>query len=121
MDTAVIFVIATAGVAAVVWWASTPPGGARTKSRSRPRLRFQETFQTTGPEPVREEGGDGFVLMTSGPALPLVSDDRPHPVLSVVRLALTIAVVSLVGVALLGGLGLFIFRVIDGYFSGGGI
>jgi hypothetical protein len=119
VDTAIIFVIATAGVAAVVWWTSIPPGPPRVKSKHRPRLRFQETFQTTGPEPVQKEEGDGFV-MTPAPTVPVVADDRPNPVLSVVRLALTIAVVSLVGVALLGGLGLFLFRLIDGYFARGG-
>jgi hypothetical protein len=120
LDTAIIFVIATAGVAAVVWWASTSPGASQAKSRPRPRLRFQETFQTTGPEPVPQEDGDGLVMMTSGPAAPVVTDDRPNRALSLVRLALTIAVVSILGVALLGGLGLFLFRLIDGYFAGGG-
>jgi hypothetical protein len=121
LDTAIIFVIATGGVAAVVWWASIPHDPAQTKSRPRPRLRFQETFQTTGPEPVRQqEDGDGFVMMTSGSAAPVVTDDRPNRALSVVRLALTIAVVSILGVALLGGLGLFLFRLIDGYFARGG-
>jgi hypothetical protein len=116
VDTALIFVIASGGVAAVVWWASTPPGGPTRKSH--PRLRFRETFQTTGPEPV-QEGGDGFVLMTSGSPT-LTAEDRPSPVLSVVRIAVTIALVSLLGVAVLGGLGLFLFRVIDGYFARGG-
>jgi hypothetical protein len=121
LDTAIIFVIATAGVAAVVWWASISPGPSQGRSRPRPRLTFQETFQTTGPEPVPQEDGDGFVMMTSGPAAPpAVTDDRPNRALSVVRLALTIAVVSLLGVALLGGLGLFLFRLIDGYFARGG-
>jgi hypothetical protein len=118
VDTALIFVIATAVVAAVVWWTSIPPA-PRVKSKHRPRLRFQETFQTTGPEPVQKEEGDGFA-MTPAPTVQVVADDRPNPVLSVVRLALTIAVVSLVGVALLGGLGLFLFRLIDGYFARGG-
>jgi hypothetical protein len=120
LDTAIIFVIATAGVAAVVWWASTSPDPSRAKSRRRPRLRFQETFQTTGPEPVPQEVGDGPVMVTSAPAAPVVTDDRPNRALSVVRLALTIAVVSILGVALLGGLGLFLFRLIDGYFTRGG-
>lgn len=128
METALIFVIATSGVAAVVWWASNPPGGPQRKSRPRPRLSFQETFQTTGPEsmgpgsplaPVAE-GGDGFVLMTPTNAAPLATDDRPNPVLSVIRIALTITLVSVVAVALLGGLGLFLFRLIDGYFARGG-
>jgi hypothetical protein len=121
LDTAIIFVIATAGVAAVVWWASISPGPSQAKSRPRPRLQFQETFQTTGPEPiVPQEDGDGFVMMTSGTAAPVVTEDRPNRALSVVRLVLTIAVVSLLGVALLGGLGLFLFRLIDGYFTRGG-
>jgi hypothetical protein len=120
VETALIFVIATSGVAAVVWWASTPPGGPHRKSRPRPRLSFQDTFQTTGPEPV-VEGGDGFVLMTSTQAAPLAADERPNPVLSVVRIALTITLVSAVAVAVLGGLGLFLFRLIDGYFTRGGV
>jgi hypothetical protein len=121
VETALIFVIATSGVAAVVWWASTPPGGPQRKSR--PRLSFQDTFQTTGPEPMAPvpEDGDGFVLMTSTPAAPLTADDRPNPVLSVVRIALTITLVSAVAVAILGGLGLFLFRLIDGYFARGGV
>jgi hypothetical protein len=126
VETALIFVIATSAVAAVVWWASSPPGGPHRKSRPRPRLSFQETFQTTGPEPIAPvspaaEEGDGFVLMTPSHAAPLAPDDRPNPVLSVVRLALTITLVSLVAVAVLGGLGLFLFRLIDGYFARGGV
>jgi hypothetical protein len=117
VETVLIFVLATSGVAAVVWWASIPTDVSTRKSR--PRLRFHETFQTTGPEPAAE-GGDGFVLMTEGPAVPLAPEDHPNPVLSVVRLALTIALVSLVGVALLGGLGLFLFRFIERYLAGGG-
>jgi hypothetical protein len=118
VETALILVIAASGVAAVVWWASTPSDASGRKSR--PRLRFQETFQTTGPEPTSERG-DGFVLMGETPAVPIATDDHPNPVLSVVRLALTIAIVSLAGVAVLGGLGYFLYRVIDGYFAGGGI
>jgi hypothetical protein len=123
VETALIFVIATSAVATVVWWASSPPGGPHRKSRPRPRLSFQETFQTTGPEPMAPaaEGGDGFVLMTPSHAAPLAADDRPNPVLSVVRIALTITLVSVVAVAVLGGLGLFLFRLIDGYFTRGGV
>jgi hypothetical protein len=118
LETALIFVIATSGVAAVVWWASMPTDG--TARKTRPRLRFHETFQTTGPEPVAD-GGDGFVMMTEGAAVSLPPEDHPNRAISVVRLALTIAVVSLVGVAVLGGLGYFLYRVIDGYFARGGI
>jgi hypothetical protein len=116
VETVLIFVIATSGVAAVVWWASIPPSGPQRKSR--PRLRFQETFQTTGPEPAAPDGGDGFALMDQSAAVPLAPEEHPNPVLSVVRLALTIALVSLVGVAVLGGLGYFLYRLIDGYFAG---
>jgi nitrate reductase NapE component len=115
VETALIFVIAASGMAAVVWWASMPPDG--TARKSRPRLRFQETFQTTGPEPAPERG-DGFVLMSEGPAVSVTPDEHPNPVLSVIRLVLTIAIVSLVGVAVLGGLGYFVYRLIDGYFAG---
>jgi hypothetical protein len=55
---------------------------------------FRESFQVTGPEPAPTTGvDDGFVLASAGSIAP---DDRPPPLLSLLRLILAIAFVALV-------------------------
>jgi hypothetical protein len=121
MDTILILVIAAGLSAAVVWWASVPPGTPLVPRR-RPRSTdtgfqpsFRETFQTTGPEPspARAAGPqDSFMLLPEG-----VPDDRPPRFLSLLRLIFTIAFVAALGVATLALLGLLVKLQLDKFLS----
>jgi hypothetical protein len=115
METVVIFVVATLGSAAVVWWAMNPPEGrAATKE---PPISFRKAFQPTVPEQLPEEQGtDEFVLLPAG-GMPSVSDDRPPRSVSLLRIVLTIAFVAALGVAALAMIGLLIKLQLDQYFN----
>jgi hypothetical protein len=98
VETVIILLVAAGLSAAVVWWASSPPAPRRrrpTPVPDRPRVSFRESFQVTGPEPAPTAGSaeDGFVLASAGSIAP---DDRPPPLLSLLRLVLAITFVALV-------------------------
>lgn len=105
METLVILLVAAVLSAGVVWWAMNPPAGRPPKE---PKV--------TRPRVVPQEAPEVFVLMP-GEVAPL-ADDRPSPAWSLLRLALTIAVVAAVGVAVLTVLGFMIKAGLDEYFTG---
>jgi hypothetical protein len=124
METIVILVVAAGISAAVVWWATMPAGASIFPKRGKPSRRqaqhaalsFRETFQSTGPDPTpfRPAPEDGF--MTVQQAVP---DDRPPPVLSVLRLVFAIGLVAAIGVAVVALLGLLVKLQLDKYLGGG--
>jgi hypothetical protein len=124
METIVILVVAAGISAAVVWWATMPPGASILPKRgkqSRRRaqhaaLSFRETFQSTGPDPTpfRPAPEDGFMSVQQA-----VPDDRPPPVLSVLRLVFAIGLVAAIGVAIVALLGLLVKLQLDKYLGGG--
>ena len=118
MEALVILVVAASLSAGVVWWGMSPPGGRASAKVKRPRRRGppRPTFQTTGPDPVEEPPGDGFVLLPGGSAV--VHDDRPPATLSLVRLLLTITIVAAIAVATLALLGFVLKLQLDRYFTG---
>jgi hypothetical protein len=69
-------------------------------------------------EPHEDLGGDVFVLPPLG-AQP-VREDRPPPTISVVRLALTLAVTTALLVAVAWVVGLLVKLQLDRYFRSGG-
>ena len=121
MGTIVIVVIAAGLSAAVVWWASTPPGTPVFRRRdsarkaARAALSFRETFQPTGPEPatVRAVPEEGFLGAAGS-----VPDERPPRVLSLLRIALTIALVAVLGVGVLGFLSYLVKLQLDKFLGG---
>jgi hypothetical protein len=123
METIVILGVAAGISAAVVWWASIPPGSMAFR-RQRPSRRaardaalsFRETFQTTGPEPapVRPVPDDGFITVQQA-----VPDDRPPRILSLLRIALAIGLVAALGVAVVALLGFLLKLQLDKYLGGG--
>jgi hypothetical protein len=119
MDTILILVVAAGLSAAVVWWASMPPGTPLIPRR-RPRTTdsgfqptFRESFQSTGPEPSPGRTAapeERFLALPQ--ALP---DDRPPRFLSLLRLIFTIGFVAVLGVATLALLGLLVKLQLDKY------
>jgi hypothetical protein len=118
MDAIFILVVAAGLSAAIVWWASMPPGTPLVPRR-RPRATdsgfqpsFRESFQTTGPEPSAERAApeDSFMLLPQA-----VPDDRPPRFLSLLRLIFTIGFVAALGVATLALLGLLVKLQLDKY------
>lgn len=69
-------------------------------------------------EQYEDLGGDVFVLTPS--RAPPIREDRPPPTISVVRLALTLAVTTAVLVAVAWVGGLLLKLQLDRYFSSGG-
>jgi hypothetical protein len=124
METIVILVVAAGISAAVVWWATMPPGTSILPKRNKPSRRqaqhdalsFRETFQSTGPDPTpfRPAPDDGFMAVQRA-----VPDDRPPPVLSLLRLVFAIGLVAAIGVAVVALLGLLIKLQLDKYLGGG--
>jgi hypothetical protein len=122
METVIILLVAAGLSAAVVWWASMPPGTpllprrrpSSAESGFSPTLR--ESFQTTGPEPAPGPAAapeDTFTLLPQA-----VPDDRPPRLISLIRLIFTIAFVAVLGVATLGLLGLLVKLQLDRYLGG---
>jgi len=110
MESLVILVVAAGLSAAVVWWAMAPADG-RTPEKA-PR-------KVSVPEPswvlLDAPRSDSFVMLPSG--APVVSDDRPPPALSLIRLVLAIAFVAAIGVVVLTVLGWLVKVQLDRYFS----
>ena len=113
METLIILVVAAGLSAAVVWWAMSPPV-VRAQRRD-PRTRLPD--RTAPAAALPEEIGDGFVLMPD--ASPVPDDERPPAALSVLRLAVAIAVVSAVVVAAVALIGLLVKLQLDQYFRTG--
>jgi hypothetical protein len=124
VETIVILVVAAGISAAVVWWATMPPGASILPRRGPTRretreasLNFREAFQSTGPDPATLRPTpveDGF--MTVEQAVP---DERPPPVLSVIRLVFAIGLVAALGVAVIAILWLLVRLQLDRFLGGG--
>ena len=99
----IVFLLVTlAGLAAAaVWWRLSRPDS------SGPATGFGS-----------EESGDLFVLTPSGEPTPRV--DRPAPSAVIARLALTVAVTTVVLVAIAAAIGLILKAQLDSYFGAGG-
>lgn len=108
-------VVAAGMSAAVVWWAMSPPD-VRARRRD-PRMLLPRRPATAAPVPVPEDAGEGFVLLPGATAAP--DDERPPAALSLLRLAVAIAVVSAVVVAALALIGLLVKLQLDQYFRTG--
>jgi hypothetical protein len=113
LETLIILLVAAGLSAAVVWWAMSPP--VIRDQRRDPRARRPD--RTTSPRPAPEDTGDGFVLMPD--ASPILDDDRPPAILSLLRLAVAIAVVSAIVVAAIALIGLLVKLQLDQYFRTG--
>jgi flagellar basal body-associated protein FliL len=115
METVVIFVIATLGSAAVVWWTMSSTEG-RTETRE-PRVSFRKAFQPTVPEQSPEgPATDEFVLLPTA-GMPSVTDERPPRSVSLLRIVLMITFVAALGVAALAVIGLLVKLQLDQYFT----
>ncbi len=113
METLIILVVAAGLSAAVVWWAMSPPDVRA--SRRTPRSRLPDRPASAAALP--EEGGDAFVLMPD--ASPIPDEERPPAALSLLRLAVAIAVVSAVVVAAVALVGVLLKLQLDQYFRTG--
>ena len=114
METLIILVVAAGLSAAVVWWAMSPPDVRAQRRVSRTRV----GDRPASPGAVLpEETGDGFVLLAD--AGPIVDDERPPAALSLLRLAVAIAVVSAIVVATVALVGLLVKLQLDQYFRTG--
>jgi hypothetical protein len=121
METVLILLIAAGLSAAVVWWASLPPGTPLLPRRREPQgdtgfsPTFRESFQTTGPEPLPAAAApeEGFMVVPQG-----VPDDRPPRIISLIRLVFAIGFVAALGVATLALLGLLVKLQLDRYLGG---
>lgn len=117
MESLVILVMAAGSSAAVVWWALGQPGG-RPKPKEPRKLsvpaRLGRIDEDSSPE--------GFVLLPADGPAPIDGsasiDERPPPALSIIRLALTIAVVATLAVAVLAVLGVVLKSQLDQFFTG---
>jgi hypothetical protein len=124
VDTIVILVVAAGISAAVVWWATMPPGSSILPRRGPTRresreasLSFREAFQSTGPDPATLRPTpveDGFLSVQQA-----APDDRPSPVLSVIRLVFAIGLVAALGVAVIAILWLLIGLQLDRFLGAG--
>jgi hypothetical protein len=116
MDAILILVVAAGLSAAVVWWASMPPGTPLIPRRRSPSTdsgfqrgfrQFQETGAEHSSAPVAAPE-ESFMLLPQA-----VPDDRPPRFLSLLRLIFTIGFVSVLGVAILALLGLLLKLQLD--------
>lgn len=109
METFVILFVAAGLGASVVWWASTPR--SQRPRRTQPRgVQFRDTFTTVpDPPPPTRQGDDGWVVLPSA-----ASDDRPSPIVALLRIALTIAFVAALSVGAIAGLWLLIRAQLGG-------
>ncbi len=111
METIIILVVAAALSAAVVWWASAPPRPPRRRKPTPRPVTLRESFQPTAPQPVAEVAPEESFIMLPQAA----PDDRPPPLLSVVRIALAIAFVALLAVGAITFLGFLLKVQIERY------
>ena len=107
MESFIILAFAAGVSAVVVWWAMGQPGGRTKPVKTGPLPRVL---------PEQEQPAERFVLLPT--ETPLPADDRPSSALSVVRLAVTIAVFAVLAVGVLTALGFVIKSQLDRYFSG---
>jgi hypothetical protein len=115
-----ILAVAAGLSAVVVWWATNLPGRSRPKaprtaSRSPPRA-TAALPEASATEPAPASDGGRFVLLPTDSDEPV--DDRPRPVWSLLRLALTIAFFAALGVGVLAVLGYLVKTQLDQYFTG---
>jgi hypothetical protein len=108
VETFVILFVAAGLGASVVWWASTPRSPRPHRTQPRP-VHFRDTFTTVPDPPPAREGDDGWVVLPSA-----ASDDRPSPIVALVRIVLTIAFVAALGVGAIAGLWLLIRSQLGG-------
>jgi hypothetical protein len=107
VESFIILALAAGLSSIVVWWATGQPGG-------RPKPKKPRRAPTVSPGD--EQAAEGFVLLPS--ETPVPAEDRPSSALSVIRLALTIALFAALVVGVLTVLGFLVKSQLDRYFSG---
>ena len=109
----VLVLVATAGLSAAGawWWLSRSGHGRAWGADESPRL---VGFEGSG----EDAGGEFFAFAPSADVV--VSRDRPPPAISVARLALAIAVSTILLVAAVWAIGFLLKLQLDRYFLSGG-